>query len=72
MPPGATTLRVTFAEHRDKTRVEFEHTGLVPAEAAKHVMGWPHFIERLAIAAAGGDPGLDPWKVPPPGQGDNE
>lgn len=48
------------------TRVELQHTGLAPSEAVKHAVGWPHFIERLGIAAAGGDPGADPWKNSPP------
>jgi hypothetical protein len=60
---------VTFEARDGKTRVELEHSGLVPAEAAKHAVGWPHFIERLAIAAAGDDPGVDPWKASPPGHG---
>jgi len=68
MPPGATRLRVTFEERDGKTHVELEHSGLVPVEAAKHAVGWPHFVERLGVAAAGGDPGPDPWEVSPPGQ----
>jgi uncharacterized protein YndB with AHSA1/START domain len=66
MPPGARRLRVTFEARGSITRVELEHTGLVPAEASKHAIGWPHFIERLAVAAGGGDPGPDPWKTSPP------
>jgi uncharacterized protein YndB with AHSA1/START domain len=66
MPPGATKLRVTFQARGQKTHVEIEHSGFVPAEAAKHAIGWPHFIERLALAASGGDPGADPWKKSPP------
>lgn len=62
MPPGATRLRVTFQARGPLTRVELEHTGLLPAEAAKHAIGWPHFIERLGAAASGRDPGPDPWK----------
>ncbi len=69
MPPGATRLRVTFEAREGKTRVELEHGGLMPAEATKHAIGWPHFIERLGVAAGGGDPGPDPWKVSPPGGG---
>ena len=41
MPPGATCLRVTFEARGAQTHVELEHSGLVPAEAAKHAMGWP-------------------------------
>jgi uncharacterized protein YndB with AHSA1/START domain len=66
MPPGATRLRVTFEARGDTTRVELEHGGLVPAEAAKHKIGWPHFIARLGVVAAGGDAGSDPWKTSPP------
>jgi uncharacterized protein YndB with AHSA1/START domain len=66
MPPGATRLRVTFEVRGSSTHVELEHTGLVPTEAAKHAIGWPHFIERLAVAARGGDAGPDPWKASPP------
>lgn len=67
MPPGATRLLVTLEAQGSGTRVVLEHGGLVPAEAAKHAVGWPHFIERLAVAAAGGDAGPDPWKTSPPG-----
>jgi uncharacterized protein YndB with AHSA1/START domain len=66
MPPGATRLRVTFEARGSITRVALEHTGLIASEAAKHAIGWPHFIERLGVAASGGDPGPDPWKASPP------
>ena len=66
MPPGATRLRVRFEARGAMTHVELEHTGLVPTEAAKHAIGWPHFIDRLGIAAGGGEPGQDPWKTSPP------
>jgi uncharacterized protein YndB with AHSA1/START domain len=68
MPPGATTLRVTFEARGGTTHVEIEHSGLVPAEAEKHAIGWPHFIQRLGVAAGGGDPGPDPWKTSLPPQ----
>jgi uncharacterized protein YndB with AHSA1/START domain len=66
MPPGATRLRVTFEARGAITHVELEHTGLVPAEATKHAVGWPHFVQRLGVAASGRDPGPDPWKTSPP------
>jgi uncharacterized protein YndB with AHSA1/START domain len=69
MPPGATRLRVTFEPRGSSTRVELEHTGLAPAEASKHGVGWPHFVARLSVAARGDDPGPDPWKTSPPGAG---
>ncbi|MBL8720712.1 MAG: SRPBCC domain-containing protein [Myxococcales bacterium] len=67
MPPGATALRVTFEARGHVTHVELTHSGLVPSEAAKHAIGWPHFTARLLEAAAGRDPGPDPWKTAPPG-----
>lgn len=68
MPPGATRLVVTFTAQGASTLVELVHTGLTIAEAQKHAIGWPHFLERLGIAGAGNDPGVDPWRTsPPPG-----
>ena len=66
MPPGATRLVVSLTTHEAGTRVTLEHSGLTPVEAKKHGVGWPHFIERLSIAARGDDPGADPWKTAPP------
>jgi uncharacterized protein YndB with AHSA1/START domain len=66
MPPGATRLVVTLTAHERGTRVTLEHAGLTPGEAKKHAVGWPHFIERLSVAAAGADPGPDPWRTAPP------
>lgn len=61
MPPGSTRLVVKLTAEKGGTRLDLEHSGLVPEEAAKHAMGWPHFLGRLAILAAGGDPGPDPF-----------
>jgi len=36
------------------------HRDLPVGEGAGHEEGWNHFLPRLAIAAAGGDPGPDP------------
>ena len=67
MPPGATSLRVTFEARGAETHVELEHSGLAPAETAKHAIGWPHFLDRLRSLVAGADPGPDPWATSPPG-----
>ncbi|MEU4039925.1 SRPBCC family protein [Streptomyces collinus] len=32
-----------------------------PEACAAHEEGWTHYTGRLALAAAGGDPGPDPW-----------
>ena len=66
MPPGATKLRVEIEALDDGTMLRLAHSGLVPDEAAKHAMGWPHFLDRLATAAAGRDAGPDPWATATP------
>ena len=61
LPPGASTVEVRLTAAGDGTDVEIVHRGLPADQAAGFGRGWPHFLERLAIAAADGDPGPDPW-----------
>ena len=59
IPPGSTTMEITLHPEGDKTRVRLVHRGL-PADAVDdHGQGWAHYLERLAIAATGGDAGPD-------------
>lgn len=66
MPPGATRLTIRLSPSGNGTDLELVHADLVPDEAARHAIGWPHFLARLAAAAAGRDPGPDPWATAPP------
>ena len=50
----------------DSTIVRLRHSGLKGDLRDMHAMGWEHYMARLVVAAAGGDPGPDPWA-----QGDN-
>jgi uncharacterized protein YndB with AHSA1/START domain len=61
VPPGSTTVEVTFVADGDDTIVRLVHRGL-PTDTAEtqHADGWHHYAGRLAIAAGGGDPGSDP------------
>jgi uncharacterized protein YndB with AHSA1/START domain len=60
--PGTTTVAFELVAEGSGTRLHFVHSGLPSAEAgASHGHGWDHYFERLAIAAAGGDAGPDPW-----------
>lgn len=68
LPPGASTVEITLDPHDGGTTVSVTHTGLPEPEAEQHRLGWPHFLARLAIAAAGRDPGPDPWASTPPTQ----
>ena len=59
IPAGSTTVEVSLHPEGEKTRVRLTHRGL-PADATDdHGDGWAHYLERLAIATAGGDPGPD-------------
>lgn len=59
--PGASTVEVTLRPDGNETILRLVHSGL-PVEAAEsHGRGWTHYLERLELAGAGGDPGPDPW-----------
>lgn len=63
--PGSSTVEVVLEADGDGTRLRLAHRDLPSAEVAeKHRLGWQHYADRLATAAAGGDPGADPWATP--------
>src|SRR5215471_13102596 len=47
------------------SRVELEHRDLPAEERPGHVSGWAHYFGRLAVAAAGRNPGPDPGMPDP-------
>jgi uncharacterized protein YndB with AHSA1/START domain len=60
MPPGSSLIEIDLEEKAGGTLVRFTHSGLPDEkERAAHEKGWNHYLRRLAIAAAGGDPGPD-------------
>ncbi|HWK66098.1 MAG TPA: SRPBCC family protein [Rhizobiaceae bacterium] len=60
MPPGSSLVEIDLVEKDGGTLVRFTHSGLPDEkERAGHEKGWNHYLRRLAIAAAGGDPGPD-------------
>ncbi|HLY84843.1 MAG TPA: SRPBCC domain-containing protein [Acidimicrobiales bacterium] len=59
VPPGSTTIEVNLAGDGDATLLRFAHHGLPAGQHDQHAHGWNHFLGRLMIAAAGGDPGPD-------------
>ena len=72
VPPGSTTVEVTLTADGDGTLLRLRHSGLTGEGVLQHAEGWEHFLPRLAIAAAGGDAGADPWvqdHAPHAGQG---
>jgi uncharacterized protein YndB with AHSA1/START domain len=62
VPPGSSTIEIELVPNGDGTTLKFSHRDLPSAEAAQsHAHGWDHYLERLVVAAGGGDPGVDPW-----------
>ena len=64
VPPGTSTVEVTFEPDGDETIVRLIHRDIpTEEEVANHASGWDHYLGRLVIAAAGGDAGPDPNAV---------
>lgn len=62
VPPGSSTIEAELLPEGTGTSLRFVHRDLPTSEAvASHSQGWDHYLARLQIAAAGGDPGDDPW-----------
>ncbi len=60
VPPGSSLIEIDLIEREGGTLLRMIHSGLPDAEAcAAHEQGWMHYLARLALAAAGGDPGRD-------------
>ena len=61
LPPGSSRVEVTLTPDNEGTIVLLRHLGLPADQQDAHAEGWEHYMARLAIAGAGGDPGPDPW-----------
>ena len=61
LAPGTTRVEVALTAEDGGTRLRLRHHGL-PADEARdqHRGGWEMYLGRLAVRAAGGDPGPDP------------
>lgn len=66
VPPGSSTIEVDLASDGDGTSLHFVHHLATDEQVASHTGGWDHYLPRLEIAAAGGDPGEDTWVTNPP------
>ena len=64
VPPGASTVEITLLEDGDGTLLRLRHLNLPPEEVDSHLMGWNHFLARLAAVSEGRDPGPDALATP--------
>jgi uncharacterized protein YndB with AHSA1/START domain len=66
VPPGSSTIEIELVPEGEGTLLRFAHRDLPSQETAdSHAHGWDHYLARLATAAPGGDPGVDPWLTAP-------
>lgn len=63
VPPGSSRVEIDLIPDGDRTLLRLTHTVGVPGFGEKVEAGWGHYSARLAAAAAGGDPGPDPWRA---------
>jgi uncharacterized protein YndB with AHSA1/START domain len=61
VPPESSLIEIDLLDRDGGTLLRLTHSGLPDAqECANHEEGWTHYLGRLGVAAAGGDPGPDP------------
>jgi uncharacterized protein YndB with AHSA1/START domain len=62
VPPGSSLVEIDLIEQPPNgTLLQMTQTGLPTSEQCdSHAKGWAHYMGRLAVAAAGRDPGPDP------------
>lgn len=60
VPPGSTTVEVELAPQAGGTRLRLTHSGIPGALGGLHHEGWKLYLERLATALGGCEPGPDP------------
>ncbi|QPF87620.1 SRPBCC domain-containing protein [Bradyrhizobium genosp. L] len=58
VPPGSSLIEIDLIDRETGTLLRMTHSGLPnAAQCESHAKGWEHYLGRLKIAAAGGDPG---------------
>ena len=60
VPPASTLVEVSLTPEDDGTLLRLTHRQLPEVTLEFHTRGWAYYIGRLAKAAAGSEPGLDP------------
>ena len=60
MPPGSSTVEFDLVPDGSGTLLRLTHHGVPADDLPIHRAGWDAYVPRLAVAAAGGDPGPNP------------
>jgi uncharacterized protein YndB with AHSA1/START domain len=60
VPPGSTLVEIDLTPDGDGTLLRLVHSRLTAEMTDQHLQGWNRYLERLASAAAGLDPGPEP------------
>ena len=64
VPPESSLIEIDLTEKDGGTLLRMTQTGLPnPQQCANHARGWAHYLDRLAVAASGRDPGPDPGPI---------
>jgi len=60
VPPGSSLVEIDLIDQDGGTLLRMTHSGLPnAAQCAGHNKGWAHYLGRLTMAAAGGNPGKE-------------
>jgi uncharacterized protein YndB with AHSA1/START domain len=61
LPPGSSRVEFVLSPTPRGTNVRLRHTNLPESRSKGHAAGWANYMDRLAAAARGVDPGPDSW-----------
>ncbi len=65
VPPGSSLVEIDLIDRDGGTLLRMTHSGLPNAvQCDRHAKGWAHYLGRLAVAAAGRNPGIDHGPMP--------
>jgi uncharacterized protein YndB with AHSA1/START domain len=64
VPAGSTRVEIDLKPLDGGTLLRLTHHGLPEVMRDRHEFGWSHYLGRLKIVTAGGDPGPDPYADP--------
>ena len=65
VPPGSSLVEIDLIDRDGGTLLRMTHSGLPnEVQCAGHDRGWAHYLDRLAIAATGRNPGIDRGPAP--------